>query len=128
MLAHDPGTRAEIGRLLREHAEIRDACDALDELACVAHPWTDEERQALAAATARYAALAHAHIHREQHWLFPRARALATEARRRLAAGFAGFEAAENGGVHHQRHRELARDLTAAHECVHRHFGQTIAR
>lgn len=109
VLANDPGTRAEVGTLLRAHAETRSTFEEFERLAFQTRPWTDEDRQALARVTSRLATVASADMDREERWLFPRARALPPAVRNDLTDAFHRFAVDDK----HRRMSELADTLAA---------------
>lgn len=109
-----PRNGGPIAVMLHEHDRGRALVGILKAKAEQEGPWTDADRQEVAEVARGYAAMLHAHIHKEDAILYPMAEQhLAAEVMARVAEECERYEAAREG-THEQLHA-LAEELVARH-------------
>ncbi len=111
-----PRDGGPIAVMLHDHAQGRALIGALAAKADGAGAWSGEDRQRIAEAAYAYAALLHAHIHKEDAILYPMAEQhLPPEAMERVGEQCERFEAEQTGPGAHERLHALADELVARH-------------
>jgi hemerythrin-like domain-containing protein len=109
-----PRNGGPIAVMLHEHDQGRALVGILKARAEQDAPWTDADRQEVAEVARGFAAMLHAHIHKEDAILYPMAEQhLAAEAMARVAEGCDRYDAAREET--HERLRALAEALVARH-------------
>jgi hemerythrin-like domain-containing protein len=111
-----PRDGGPIAVMLDEHTRGRALIRALKQRSEQPRDWSGEDRQEIAEAAAAYAALLHAHIHKEDAVLYPMAEQhLAPEALERVGEACERFEEERTGSGEHERLHALAEALIARH-------------
>jgi len=102
--------------MLHEHDQGRGLVRILRERAEQAAPWSDADRQEIAAVASGFAELLRAHIHKEDAILYPMAEQhLPPEALEAVGAACEAFEAAPERAGQHEALHALADELIRRH-------------
>ncbi len=111
-----PKQGGPIAVMLHEHDQGRQLIGALAAAAEQPGPWTAEHRQTVSDAAHGYAALLHAHIHKEDAILYPMAeQRLPPHLMNRVADECERFESHKAASGEHDRLHALADELIARH-------------
>jgi hemerythrin-like domain-containing protein len=109
-----PRNGGPIAVMLHEHDQGRALVKILGARAGQPGPWSDADRQEVAEVARGYAAMLHAHIHKEDAVLYPMAEQhLPPETMERVAEACERYEAARAGA--HEALHALAEELVARH-------------
>ena len=101
--------------MFREHEQCRASTRKLLELAHQEHPWTDDDRQALCAASSSYSKLLLLHMSKEDEFLYPMVTRQLPPVLKRINQESSRFKAHETGEDEYRRLLLLAESLVERH-------------